>query len=95
MIFIETAIAATTKAAFLAAWFGANAPAGLQIGSYTGGGVGLSTGGDAVNLFDASGNRITGITVPASTTGVTFDNAAGAGQHGAAASDRVDAECGG
>jgi uncharacterized protein YjiK len=79
VIFIESTNLATTKAAFLTAWFGANAPAGLQIGSYTGSGIGLSTGGDSVNLFDAGGNRVTGIAVPASTTGVTFDNAAGAG----------------
>ena len=79
VIFMETANLATTKAAFLTAWFGANAPAGLQVGSYTGSGIGLSTGGDNVNLFDAAGNRVTGISVPASTTGFTFDNAAGAG----------------
>ena len=30
-----------------------------------------------MNLFDAVGNRITGITFGASTTGFTFDNAAG------------------
>lgn len=68
-----------TRTAFLTAWFGANAPAGLQIGSYTGSGIGLSTGGDNVNLFDAGGNRITGVTLPVSTTAFTFDNAAGAG----------------
>ena len=42
-------------ASFLATWFGANPPAGLQIGNYTGSGVGLSTGGDAVNIFNAAG----------------------------------------
>jgi hypothetical protein len=65
--------------AFIAAWFGSNAPAGLAIGSYSGSGVGLSTGGDAVNLFDAAGNRVTGVSFGASTTGFTFDNAAGLG----------------
>ena len=49
----------------------------MQIGSYSGGGIGLSTDGDAVNLFDAAGNRITGVTFGASTTCFTFDNAAG------------------
>ncbi|WP_028059842.1 hypothetical protein [Candidatus Solirubrobacter pratensis] len=44
-------------AAFKAAWFGENVPTGLQIGSYSGSGVGLSTDGDAVNLFDAAGKR--------------------------------------
>lgn len=55
VIFIETADPATTKAAFLTNWFGANPPAGLQIGSYTGGSIGLSTGGDEVNLYNAGG----------------------------------------
>ena len=79
VIFIETSNLVTTTAAFLTAWFGANPPADLQVGSYSGSGVGLSTGGDSVNLFDASGNRITGVRVGASTTGFTFDNAAGLG----------------
>jgi predicted extracellular nuclease len=79
VIFIETATPAATIASFLTAWFGVSAPAGLQIGTYSGSGVGLSTSGDAVNIFDGAGTRITGINVPASTTGVTFDNAAGAG----------------
>jgi hypothetical protein len=52
-------------------------PAGLEIGTYSGSGIGLSTGGDAVNLFDPSGNRVTGVTFGASTTFFTFDNAAG------------------
>jgi VCBS repeat-containing protein len=70
----------TIKAAFLAAWFGSvPPPADVQIGAYGGGGVGLSTGGDAVNLFDKLGNRITGINFGASTNGVSFDNAAGLG----------------
>jgi VCBS repeat-containing protein len=65
---------------FAAAWFGAaGLPAGFLLGAYSGSGVGLSTGGDAVNLFDAAGKRITGVSFGASTTGFTFDNAAGAG----------------
>jgi uncharacterized protein YjiK len=66
-------------AEFKAAWFGADVPAGFAIGSYSGSGVGLSTGGDAVNLFDAAGNRVTGVSFGASTTYFTFDNAAGLG----------------
>jgi uncharacterized protein YjiK len=79
VIFIETADLAAAKAAFSSAWFGANPPASLQIGGYSGSGVSLSTGGDAVNLFDASGHRVTGVSFGASTTGFTFDNAAGVG----------------
>ena len=36
-------------------------PAGFAIGSYSGSGVGLSTDGDAVNLFDSFGRRVTGV----------------------------------
>ncbi len=39
VIFIEGD--ATTAAAFVSTWFGASAPAGFQIGSYHGSGVGL------------------------------------------------------
>jgi hypothetical protein len=48
VIFIETGsghTAAGNAAAFRSVWFGGNPPAGLQIGNYTGSGVGLSTGG--------------------------------------------------
>lgn len=79
VIFLESATPATTIAAFINAWFGGTAPAGLQIGSYTGSGVGLSTGGDAVNIFDSAGARVTGVQFGASTANVTFDNAAGIG----------------
>ena len=79
VVFIETATPSTTIAAFKTAWFGANAPADLTIGSYTGVGVGLSNAGDAVNLFDATGKLVTGISFGASTIGVSFDNKAGIG----------------
>jgi uncharacterized protein YjiK len=55
VIFIEATDLPAKTTAFLNNWFGSNPPAGLQIGSYTGSGIGLSTGGDAVNLFNASG----------------------------------------
>src|SRR5262249_55088798 len=66
-----------TATAFVAAWFNGTAPAGFLIGSYTGSGVGLSTGGDAVNLFNPSGKRIPGVTFGGSTTGFWFDSVAG------------------
>jgi hypothetical protein len=69
----------TTATNFVTAWFGGSPPAGFVIGSYTGSGVGLSTSGDAVNLFDPSGNHITGVQFGAATTGFTFDNTAGLG----------------
>ena len=79
-IFLEAtaAQAAAKTTAFKTSWFGSNLPIGFQIGTYTGSG-GLSTSTDAVNLFTATGNRITGVRFGASTTGVSFDNAAGAG----------------
>jgi uncharacterized protein YjiK len=67
-------------AAFSQAWFGSpTLPAGFLIGVYGGTGIGLSNDGDALNLFDAGGNRITGVSFGAATTGITFDNAAGVG----------------
>ena len=65
-----------TSARFLDTCFGGSAPAGFMIGSYAGKGVGLSTGGDAVNLFDADGVQQASVSFGASTTGYTFDNAA-------------------
>ncbi len=69
----------TTIANFETAWFGGSVPSGFTIGSYSGGGIGLSTGGDAVNLFDPSGDRVTGISFGVATTGQTFDNTVGVG----------------
>jgi hypothetical protein len=70
-------------AAFLNAWFGASVPAGLQIGNYTGAGVGLSTAGDAVNIYNsiADGSllqaNVTFLASDALAPYQTFDNAAG------------------
>jgi uncharacterized protein YjiK len=72
----------TKAAAFETAWFGSSVPAGFQIGTYSGSGVGLGSGGDQVNLFDGSGARVTGVSFGAATTGFTFDNAAGLGSTG-------------
>jgi hypothetical protein len=79
VIFIESASSAINSQ-FISTWFGATAPAGLQIGDYEGSGVGLGTGGDQVNIFDASGNAQAGVLFgasPAGPTFATFDNAAG------------------
>jgi uncharacterized protein YjiK len=74
---------ATIESAFAQAWFGTSAlPSGFLIGHYGGSGVGLSTGGDAVNLFDAAGDPVTGIAFGTSSSSApfaTFDNTAGAG----------------
>jgi len=107
VIFFETSNLAATKAAFINLWFGGNAPAGLQFGSYSGSGVGLSTSGDAVNLFNASGALQANVSFGASPSGplATFDNAAGlnnttisqlstVGTHGAAAAANDSNEIG-
>jgi uncharacterized protein YjiK/2',3'-cyclic-nucleotide 2'-phosphodiesterase (5'-nucleotidase family)/Ca2+-binding RTX toxin-like protein len=86
VIFIETtdnqaATISTTVNAFINTWFGGTKPANLQIGTYSGSGVGLATGGDAVNLFNSTGTRIAGVLFGAATTTApfkTFDNFAGA-----------------
>ncbi len=71
----------TIEAAFSQAWFGTpTLPSGFLIGHYGGSGVGLSTSGDAVNVFDAFGDQVTGVTFGAASTTspiATFDNTAG------------------
>ena len=81
VIFIESSAPATVVPAFKTLWFGANPPANLQVGTYTGSGVGLSTSpGDAVNLYNGAGvlqaNVVFGVATSAPTF-KTFDNAAG------------------
>ncbi len=70
VIFLEGT--AATAEAFKSFW-GVNVP----VGTYSGGGIGLSTDGDAVNLFNPAEQRVTGVTFGASTTFFTFDNSAG------------------
>lgn len=76
VVFLNSTTAAT---GFVNAWFGGTLPSGLQIGSYTGSGTGLSTNGDQVNIYDSLGTLVTGVSFGASPTSnfATFDNAAG------------------
>ncbi len=77
VIYLETATPATTINSFRSTWFGASPPVGLQVGSYTGSGIGLSTGSDAVNLFDSNNVRQAKVFFGASTSSApfkTFDN---------------------
>jgi uncharacterized protein YjiK len=78
-IFLEGDASKVT--AFVSFWFGGTLPAGVQVGSYSGSGVGLSTGGDAVVVFDADGNPVTGVKFGdlGTNSSVTLDNSAGAG----------------
>jgi Lamin Tail Domain len=78
VIFLETGSPSTTGATFLSTWFGTSG--GPRIGSYFGLGVGLGTGGDAVNIFDGSGNLKARVQFGGSdplSPFQTFDNAAG------------------
>jgi hypothetical protein len=80
VIFIETTNSPNAVAGFKTAWFGNNVPGGLQIGTYSGSGVGLSTTSDAVTIFDSTGTQVTKVTFNASDGTApfqTFDNAAG------------------
>lgn len=79
VIFLEAGAtnSATIIANFKSAWFGNNVPANLQVGYYTGSGAGLSTSGDAVNLYDASGNLKANIVFGVATTNISFNNAVG------------------
>jgi uncharacterized protein YjiK len=79
VIFIEAAAAdvATNINKFKSTWFDTNVPAGFQIGTYTGSGIGLSTGGDALSLFDKTGNVMSNVVFGASTTNLSFNNAVG------------------
>ncbi len=78
VVFIDTDDLATAAAAFRTLWFGDSPPAQLQIGGYSG--PGLGTGGDAVSLFDGSNTRrargIFGVS-PSAAPFTTFDNVAG------------------
>jgi uncharacterized protein YjiK len=48
----------TVESAFESAWFPGGAPSGFQFGVYGGKGVGLSTGGDGVTIFNGNGNVV-------------------------------------
>lgn len=78
VIFLESA-SDTIYSTFKSNWFGTNPPTGLQIGRYTGSGVGLSNSSDAVNIYDASGNLQANVAFnasPSTSPFATFDNGA-------------------
>jgi hypothetical protein len=79
VIFVEGTAAKATS--FVDNWFGGIAPAGFAIGTYSGSGIGLGTGGDAVNLFNAAGvlqTRVQFGASPLASPFATFDNSIGA-----------------
>jgi len=66
---------ATIAAAFNSAW-GTSLVFGSTIGAYGGSGVGLSSSGDAVNIYDAGGALRANVSFGAATSLVSFDNTA-------------------
>lgn len=67
-----------TQAAFVSNWFGGTAPAGFQFGTYSGSGLGLGTGGDSVNIFNAANVLIANVSFGTANNNASFDNSAGA-----------------
>ncbi len=76
VVFIEGD--STSADAFKAAWFGASVPLDFAIGTYSGSGIGLSSGGDAVNIYNVAGDLQTFVSFGAGTLGTSFDNTSGA-----------------
>lgn len=68
VIFGESANSVVFIPTFLSYW---DLPI-VRIGTYSGSGVGLSSGGDGVNIFDATGNLISSVSFPAATAGTSF-----------------------
>jgi hypothetical protein len=91
VVFIESNASGTNDATrlsgFVNAWFNGAAPASFAMGFYGGSGIGLSTGGDAVNIYNAAGALQAGVSFGTSDDSApfqSFDNAAG--QNGVAIS---------
>jgi hypothetical protein len=68
VIFVESASGAAI-ASFRTFWGGLG---GVQVGFYSGSGVGLSSGGDGVGLFNASNILVTQVSFGAATSGSSF-----------------------
>lgn len=101
VIFLESTGSAVTP--FINTWFGGSTS--VQIGTYSGSGVGLSTTADAVNVYDSGGTLLAHVDFNAATNFRSFDNAAGlnnatistlstAGVNGAFAAPNDSAEIG-
>ena len=68
VVFIESSGGAGI-ASFRTLWGGLS---GVQVGFYSGSGVGLSSGGDGVGLFNASNALVTQVNFGAATSGSSF-----------------------
>jgi hypothetical protein len=74
VVFFETTVAGSSTSNFLAAW---GLPGTFPLGTYNGGGAGLSQSGDHVNIFDSLGVLQANVIFNAPTGTATFDNSAG------------------
>jgi len=75
VVFMETASAATLVPQFQSLWnlgSGTGNVRNPKLGSYTGSGIGLSSAGDGVIVFDAAGNEVNRVAFGAATTGASF-----------------------
>jgi autotransporter-associated beta strand protein len=75
VVFMETAAPATAVPNFQSFWnlgSGTGAIRNPKLGSYTGSGASLSSGGDGVCLFDSTGAEVTRVSFGAATTGASF-----------------------
>ena len=70
VVFVETSAPLTVIPDFRSFWGGSAATA--TIGSYTGSGVGFSSGGDGIALFNSESRAATQVTFPAATLGSSF-----------------------
>jgi hypothetical protein len=77
VVFVETANVPADLDAFKTFWFGASVPAGFTIGSYTGSGLGFSSTGDAVYVFDATDTNVANVSFGLGSNGFTFENSDG------------------
>lgn len=68
VIFIESAAGAALPA-FTTHWGGLS---GIQVGYYSGSGLGFSSGGDGACLFDAGGNILSQVSFGVATSGSSF-----------------------
>jgi hypothetical protein len=57
--------AAGNASALKTTWFGASAPASLQIGRYSGAGMGLTPGSNVINIFSDAGTLHANVPVSA------------------------------
>ncbi|HEY4415752.1 MAG TPA: lamin tail domain-containing protein [Verrucomicrobiae bacterium] len=73
VVFFETTgTSPTLTAADFQAWWGSSLSPALQIGTYSGSGVGLSSSSDQVNIFTSTGTPVDGVLFNTATTGYSF-----------------------